>query len=106
MLNKVDELSLVLNHSKSSIAAITETWLSSDVPDCACAISGYNLYRKDRATGPGGGVALYVDSDYCTRRTSELEVDDFEVLWVTIRPKLLPRPLSVLVVAVILPTMV
>ena len=36
-----------------------ETWLRDDLPDASVAIDGYNLIRKDRKSGPGGGLACF-----------------------------------------------
>jgi hypothetical protein len=59
----------------------------------------------------GGGVMCYVRDDICARRTEPIvdaKVDndvyatsDFEVLWLILRPKVLPRPYSQLIVIVV-----
>ena len=40
--------------------AITETWLSPVVTDSEISIPNYLLYRRDRCSQNGGGVAIYV----------------------------------------------
>lgn len=39
--------------------AVSETWLSADLPDSLFGIPGYTLLRSDRPDR-GGGVALYL----------------------------------------------
>ena len=103
VLNKIDELYLLTKNCPIDIICITESWLDDGVPNCLCDLPEYRLFRKDRMTGPGGGVMCYVaDSLFCDIcKPSVVSVYDFEVLWVVLRPKLLPRPLSVVVLAVV-----
>ncbi|CAB4032696.1 Hypothetical predicted protein [Paramuricea clavata] len=54
--NKVDELSAVVAINNSSVILVTDSWLSSDIPDSIINIGNtYNSYRLDRHT-PGGGI--------------------------------------------------
>ena len=61
----------------------------------------YHLIRKDRSSGPGGGVAVYISNNITCCELSIENVDDFEILWSIVRPKQLPRPLSCLIIAVV-----
>ncbi|XP_075150628.1 uncharacterized protein LOC142224726 [Haematobia irritans] len=57
---KIYELRDIVGNSALDIFAVSETWLSSEVPDNAVSISGYNLSRNDRIPPKrGGGVAIY-----------------------------------------------
>lgn len=71
---------------KPDIFAVSESWLSYDIPDYLISIPGYQLYRTDRITR-GGGVALYVIG---TIRCKKIEIemfrqtesgDSLETLW-------------------------
>ncbi len=64
--NKLPELHLLLSSLEFDVLAFTETFLSSYEPDSLllAGASNYALYRCDRSTGHGGGVALC-----CQRRT-------------------------------------
>jgi hypothetical protein len=84
-----------------TIIAITESWLNPDIPDVAVYLDNFNVMRKDRFTGSGGGVMLYISSEVNSRRLSNFECDNFEVMWAAVRPKVLPRPLSILIVGVV-----
>ena len=44
---------------------------------------------------------LYVLNSIKCRRLSSFEINDFEVLWVALRPITLPRPISLLLIAVV-----
>ena len=44
------------------IICITESWLYCNIPNIAVNLDGYHLIRKDRSSGPGGGVAVYISN--------------------------------------------
>lgn len=57
---------LTANHS-IDILCITETWLTAHKPSTQYLIPGFQPpFRRDRPTGPGGGVAVYVRSSLHT----------------------------------------
>ena len=58
--NKLNELKLICEMDKPHIFAVTETWFRST---SLSNMDGYNVYRKDRLDGKGGGVALYVSKN-------------------------------------------
>jgi len=58
-LNKQEELGAIIQPDSYDLVTITETcWDSSH--DWHAVMDGYRLFRKDRPTRRGGGVALYV----------------------------------------------
>ena len=58
--NKLDDFSVVINRLKPTVVCLTETWLDSTIPHTAIDVYGYRVFRKDRLTGCGGGVDVYV----------------------------------------------
>ena len=42
------------------VAAVTETWLNSNVSSCELTISSYKLFRRDREGRKGGGLCIFV----------------------------------------------
>ena len=85
LLSKQDEISDYLLRSTSpTIMGLSETWLANSVPDTAVMIDGYKLIRKDRTTGRGGGILVYVPSSMRCRRGSDLEKDHIEALWLEV----------------------
>lgn len=94
LTNKLDELRGVVEINNVSVAVITETWFSSDIPDSAIALStDYTSYRLDRKS-LGAGVIAYVSSKIPTNRMYELEVEGKEILWLLLKPARIPRPFS------------
>ena len=50
----------------------SETWLNSSITDLELEIPGYDLYRVDRNTKPGGGVGVYVRQTYKVKVVEEI----------------------------------
>ena len=110
IMNKLDEIYLLVRNFNPGILAITETWLDSNIPDSAINIDGYTVFRKDRSSMTGGGVLFYVDKnlyckplviDCCHPVTSDNVTVELEILWIYIRPKVLPRPFGQLIFCVL-----
>ena len=110
--NKLDEL-YVLSTDASlqlDIISLTETWLDDFTPDAVCHLPDFNLYRKDRTYALGGGVLCYIHHSINVQiiepTADANNIDDhysssFEVLWLILRPRVLPRPYSQLLVVVV-----
>ena len=63
LLNKFDELVFLCCSNKIDIICLSETFLSSCVPDSSLSIPGYHSpIRADRASESGGGLLIYVSS--------------------------------------------
>lgn len=50
----------------------SETWLNSSITDLELEIPGYDLYRVDRNTKPGGGVGVYARQTYKVKVLEEI----------------------------------
>ena len=63
----------------------------------------FSIVRRDRQGRLGGGVMLFIRNNSTFKRLDDLlrSCEDFEILWVLLRPKLLPRDVSVLILAVV-----
>jgi len=59
MGNKQEELETIAQQDSYDLVTITESWWDSS-HDWNAVMDGYRLFRKDRPTRRGGGVALYV----------------------------------------------
>ena len=101
LLPKVDELIANLSVNTVNLVAVTETWLNDDIEDNLVSISGYNIFRRDRPYRRGGGVCVYLSEHIHAKRQTALESDNFECLWLWLRPTRLPRPLSGIAVCVV-----
>lgn len=109
--NKIDELRfLAVKHHAyrdSCAIALTETWFSDHIVDDSVALENFALFRGDRTSqsgkSRGGGVALYVNSRWCTNAIVKNRVctPDVEILCVQCRPFYLPREFSCVVFVVV-----
>ena len=94
-------MTALLSANPVDLIAITESWLHKDIEDSLLHINGFNLFRKDRTTRRGGGVCVFLRDEFpCTRRF-DFENNDFECLWLFLRPKRLPRPLTGIAVSIV-----
>ena len=78
---KVDELGMIAHVNSVDIIAVTETWLTSDIPDNAVDIPNFNLFRKDRNDAikrNGGGVGAYISTSHPTRRIHDFDKPNIE----------------------------
>ena len=92
LLPKLDELRALLSVNTVDMVVVTETWFSDAFDDCSVSINGYNLFRRDRRNGRGGGVCIYISEILRANRRTDLDNDNFECLWLWLRPARLPRP--------------
>ena len=93
--NKVDKLGIILNENQIDLAAITETWFSTEAPMGQFSIEGYNLFSQPRKDRRAGGVALYVKDHIIASPMRDITVpDDIEAIWTSVRPYRLPRPIN------------
>ncbi len=64
------------------IIGVSETHLKGSILDGQLEIQGYKLQRKDRNTGEGGGVAVYIKDALCWHRRYDLETNSIECIWI------------------------
>ena len=96
---KIDEVCCVVTDVYPDLGFFTETWLrdSSSVDDLH--IPNYHFIARNRNNGMlHGGVGLYVKDGIQYKTLDHLYNGDFEVLWVWLRPRRLPRGVPCLVV--------
>ena len=96
--SKIDELQAVVSINNPYIVCLTETWLNSNIPNSACDLTDFICYRNNRQFAMGGGVCVYVRTMHPCNR-----LQDFESIWLKIRPHRLPRGNSSLWVAAVYP---
>jgi len=85
IVNKVDELNLYITEEKPDIVGISETWLHPDIDDSEFQFDGYQVFRQDRKTGRGGGVALLVRNDLNAIHRTELSENFVECVWCEVK---------------------
>jgi ribonuclease P/MRP protein subunit RPP40 len=72
VVNKMEELRVVVSLKRPDIIAITETWTNNDISDEFLCLDGYELIeRKDREDtdrGRGGGILIFAIKGRCAWR--------------------------------------
>ena len=102
LVNKIEDLEIVIKNNDVDIACIPETWLTANTADPVVDISGYTIAPKDRAMPKrGGGVCAFVKSSIGFRTIEELDNPLFECLWLYLRPPRLPRGFSCIIICII-----
>mgnify|MGYP002259906745 FL=1 len=82
---KLDELRLLAETEKIDVVTLSETWLDTSFPNDLLTIDEFQPpIRKDRESGNGGGVALYVKNHLPFTRRPDLESLNSECIWVEI----------------------
>ena len=83
LTKKVDEIQQIAELNSVGVICITESWLSSNIPNSSISIPGY-VFRKDRTATCGGGVCLYLDQRIPCNHLISYDQDDVESLWISI----------------------
>ena len=60
IINKKNELNIMVDEIKPHIIGITESWANNDITDAEFGLEGYVMFRKDRIGRRGGGMLLYI----------------------------------------------
>ena len=63
LLPKMHSLRNYASIHMPSIIAVTETWLTQDIPSSLLGLPNFVIYRKDRTLSKGGGSILMIDAN-------------------------------------------
>ena len=99
LASRIDELTIVAHVNDVDFICLTESWLSQSIPDSALSLSNFIVFRNDRAVASGGGVCVYISSSIKCRRIKEFENPLVESLRLSVRPRYLPRSISVILLS-------
>ena len=99
ILNKKEELEVVISHDRPDVILIAEIWLSDSVPDEVVNIPNFCIVRNDRQFGRGGGVQIYIQEHIPYKLRLDLSNDQYECVWIVLCPVWLPRLISRIAVA-------
>lgn len=69
-------------YSNIDILGLSETWLKESSPEAGVVFPDYNVFRRDRGKGKGGGVLLYVKNNLvCSQLSvpSEVKIENVSV---------------------------
>ena len=82
--NKLQEIKVFTEVNAIQLLAVTETWLSTNIPDDSITLSGFQTpFRKDRDK-IGGGLCIYASTELACKRREILETDGLEMIWVEV----------------------
>ncbi len=70
IINKIDEIRMLMSRNKLDVLTLSETWLDSSIDDFEINVHGYTIHRSDRNRN-GGGVAIYV-----TNQLNHINISD------------------------------
>ena len=82
---KFDEISYFLQNHKIDILTLNELFINNQ--QLTFSIPGFTFLYKNRKSGTGGGVGIYVRNGIDFVRKTELENDEMESIFIEIRPK-------------------
>ena len=83
--NKIVDVSEILTEHKLHVLAISETHLNPAINSEVLKIEGYNMYRLDRGTTRGGGLAIYCQDHIPVKTRNDLGCKEVEVLWLQVQ---------------------
>ena len=98
---KIDEVRVAICNANLDFICITETWLKNHIANNFVLVSGYNITCRDRVASNHGGICMYVRDSIRYDVLSDLMDENFEVPWVKIRPKRLPRRVPSIIVGTV-----
>ena len=82
IINKKNELNIMVDDMKLHIIGITESWANNDITDAELGQEGYVMFRKDRIRRRGGGVLLYTKETIPAYEVQlQEEADCNEAIW-------------------------
>ena len=83
IINKKNELNIMVDDIKPHIIGITESWANNDIPDAELGLEGYVMFRKDIiGRRGGGGVLLYIKETIPAYEVQlQEEADCNEAIW-------------------------
>ena len=85
IINKKNELYIMVDDIKPNIIGITVSWANNDLTDAELGLACYVMFRKDRMGRRGGGVLLYI-TDYKKNYTSIIMKYSYRRKQIAMRP--------------------
>ena len=97
--DKTVEVEMLLNHNNVDIAVFTETWLCHDTRK-QLPFDDYEKFHmvRENVLRYSGGVSIFVKKSIPATKLNVKVPEHLEVLWVTVRPKWLPRTISNIII--------
>lgn len=98
--DKTTEVEAILDQNKIDIACLTETWLNDITKDQILLNNYVNFHSvRNKVLRASGGISILVENNIPANVIDNINVPEhIEALWVSVRPKWLPRSISNIVV--------
>ena len=84
IVNKRNELNIMVEDIDPHIIGITESWATLDISDAELGMTGYVMFRKDRLGRRGGGVILYIKESIQAYEIKLEKEAECEAVWCNI----------------------
>jgi hypothetical protein len=78
----------MLETTRADVIIGSESWLNPEIASSEVFPPGFNVYRRDRPRGTGGGVFILVSDNLDSREPEEMKVTtdtDCELVWAATR---------------------
>ena len=85
IVNNLNEIKLLLQHTNFDLLALTETHLTDQIDDSEVYIDGYEIIRMDRKNRSGGGCAIYYKNFLDVVVITKYDTPELEALWVELK---------------------
>ena len=95
--DKISELCEVLKLNSIDVGVFTETWATDvTLKRLEAEVDGYTMFHstRDNCLRSSGGVSIFVKTDFPAKKVDIVVSNQLEILYVSIRPKKLPRSVS------------
>ena len=93
--DKSTELEIVLEVNDIDIAVCTETWATEAVLE-NLEFNNYNMFHsiRNKFSRASGGMSMFIKNSISANKLNVVIPDHLEVMYISIRPKRLPRSVS------------
>ena len=81
IVNKKNELSILVEDIDPHIIGITESWANTDITDAELGLTRYVMFRRDRIGRRGGGILFVKESIQAYEIKLESEANYVEAVW-------------------------
>jgi hypothetical protein len=85
IVSKQAEVLNLVEGTRTDIIIGTESWLTKDIKDSEICPVGYNIFRKDRLNGKGGGVFIMVSNEYVSSKPDIQVPPEVEMTWAQVQ---------------------
>lgn len=84
LVPKIEVLKQYMRDHEIDVLAVSETWLNQTIQDEVVCIKGFNVIRKDRVIGRGGGVLVYVRDCFKFSEINYIGAENSEQIWIEV----------------------